>query len=332
MDLPYLLNVLRRRLWILILVPALAVAAVVAVSLAQPVKYTATAVVAAPALVGGSTQNQYTGSSGSKDYLANFNAAATSPIMTSTVAGQTGAAKSLVSSCLSTAPIGASSLLNVTCATTHRKIAGPVAQADAADTLRFLFQTQVTVATQAVSQAQATLQSASASLLGYENRYGVLLDQTYGNTQILINQLQQEQDSEIANGHAAAANGVRSQVIAAKTRLTQLGPQVAKYDQLVADRADAQTRYDNAVNNSRAAQEQFGAADPTKAVSLEATTEPARLSSVLNVAVPAAVGGLFLAIVIVAVLELLRRRPASADARRDAVVQPISQSPTAQTT
>lgn len=308
MDLSYFLHVLRRRLWILVLVPVLAAAAVTGLVLTQKPKFSATAVVAAPALVGGSTQNQYTGSAGAKDYLANFTAAASSPLVTSQVATQTGTSKGAVASCLSVAPIGASTLLDVTCTTTKKSVAGPIAQADASDTLKFLFSTQANLAQGTVQQAQTNLQSANQALLQFENTNGVLLDQTYANQETLVNQLQQEQDNEIANGHATSAASVTGQISAARARLAQLVPLVAKYDQLTAARSDAQSRYDNAVANSRAATVQLGAADPTKAVSVGDTTKASRVSTIVTYAAPAFGAGLFLAIVAVIVLELLARR------------------------
>ena len=55
------LSIIRRRLWILLLVPVLAVGVVVAWELRRPPQYSATATVAAPAAVGGPSTNQYSG-------------------------------------------------------------------------------------------------------------------------------------------------------------------------------------------------------------------------------------------------------------------------------
>ena len=57
MEISDYLHIIRRRLWILILVPLLAGGVVAALVLRQPLKYDATATVAAPAVVGGQSTN-----------------------------------------------------------------------------------------------------------------------------------------------------------------------------------------------------------------------------------------------------------------------------------
>ena len=79
MEIKDYLRILGRRIRILILVPLLALAAVAGYTLVQPKQYQAVATVAAPALVGGATANQYSGANGLKAFVGNFTAAVTSP-------------------------------------------------------------------------------------------------------------------------------------------------------------------------------------------------------------------------------------------------------------
>src|SRR5688500_12749112 len=90
MELYDYLVAIRRRLWILLAVPLLAGGVVAALVLNGPAMYRATATVAAPALVGGSSANQYSGPSGFNAFVANLTAAVTSPRILEKVAQETG--------------------------------------------------------------------------------------------------------------------------------------------------------------------------------------------------------------------------------------------------
>src|SRR6184192_2173533 len=115
------LDILKRRKNILIAVPAIAALLVVGYIVAQPKQYQATATVAAPALVGGASSNQYSGANGPKSFVANFSAAVTSAPIVDQVSAETHVSKSRVKSGLSANEIGASSLMEVTYKTPKRK-------------------------------------------------------------------------------------------------------------------------------------------------------------------------------------------------------------------
>src|SRR2546423_10092667 len=65
------LALIRRRLWIIILVPLLAAGATVGLVLQQPQTYSATATVAVPGVIGGQ-DGQFSGATGHKAFLANL--------------------------------------------------------------------------------------------------------------------------------------------------------------------------------------------------------------------------------------------------------------------
>ena len=88
MEIGDYLRVIRRRLWILVLVPVLAASIVGAVLLSQPLKYRAVATVAAPALVGGRPTANPQRPGGVRVFVANFAAALTAPQVVSKVAGR----------------------------------------------------------------------------------------------------------------------------------------------------------------------------------------------------------------------------------------------------
>ena len=132
MELRDYLDILKRRKNILIAVPAVAALLVVGLIVVKPKQYQATATVAAPALVGGASSNQYSGANGPKSFVANFTAAVTSPPIVDQVSRETGVPKSRVKSGLTANEIGTSSLMQVTYATPKHKEAFNVAQAAAA--------------------------------------------------------------------------------------------------------------------------------------------------------------------------------------------------------
>ncbi len=143
MEISDYLRIVRRRLWILALVPVLAGGIVTALVLAGGPRYQATATVAAPALVGGPSSNQYSGSGGPKTFVANFVAAATSSRIVNQVAAQLKVPTSRVEAGLAASPIGRSSLIQISYQSPRSSETGPVAGAVAAGTIRFLFQSQV---------------------------------------------------------------------------------------------------------------------------------------------------------------------------------------------
>src|SRR3954471_17809513 len=133
------LAILKRRKNILIAVPTLAVLLVVGFIVAKPKQYSAVATVAAPALVGGASTNQYSGANGPKAFVSNFEAAVTSPPIVDAVARETGASKGRVKSGLSATEIGSSSLMQIGYTTSKRNEAAKVVRAAAGDTITFLF-------------------------------------------------------------------------------------------------------------------------------------------------------------------------------------------------
>ncbi|MBV8305163.1 MAG: hypothetical protein JOZ04_13200 [Acidimicrobiia bacterium] len=143
MELRDYFDILKRRKKILIAVPLIAFLLVAGLILIKPKQYQATATVAAPALVGGASANQYSGANGPKAFVANFTAAVTAPPVVDQVSQETGVPKTRVKSGVSASEIGTSSLMQVAYSTPKKKEAFNVAQAAASDTIVYLFKTQV---------------------------------------------------------------------------------------------------------------------------------------------------------------------------------------------
>lgn len=293
----------------MILVPLLAGGAVAALQLRQGRTYAATATVAAPALVGGSQNNQYTGASGAKAFVSNFTAAITAPVIINRVAKETGVLAGNIVSGLSVTPIGDSSLLQVTYTTPHSKMAEPVARAAASDTIKFLFETQVALAQRTLTEAQKGETAAETALTAFVKVNGPLPDVTFNTLANQISTLQVQQANQTAAANYAAAASLGAQVRTAQAKLAVIAPTVTTFKTLTDRKTQADNRFNTAQVALDQANAQAAAADPASVISLNKTKPVSRLAPLLKTVLPAAGAGLFLAVGIVFLLEVLGRRP-----------------------
>jgi capsular polysaccharide biosynthesis protein len=304
------LQVIRRRLWILLLVPLLAAGGVSAWLLRQPPRYEATATVAAPTVLGTSTVSPYSGGGGSKAFVADFQAAITSPLIVVKVAEENGAKAADVKRGLVAGPIGDSSLVQVTYRTTNRNQAAPVAQSAASHTIRFLFQTQVTLARKTVGEGQKAIDRVNAQLAAFYKKTGqVLPDEAYRIKAQQVSDLEREQASAEAAGESSTGSALESRINERKRELAALAPQVAEYQGLVDRKEQALTRINLLEEGLERAQAQYNAADPRAVVTVGPVEKVAIAPELVKTAAPAFAAGLILAVCIVLLLELVTRRP-----------------------
>jgi capsular polysaccharide biosynthesis protein len=302
------LDILKRRKNLLIAVPAVAILLVVGLIVVKPKQYQATATVAAPALVGGTSANQYSGANGPKAFVANFTAAVTSPPVVEQVARETGVAKNQVKSGLSANEIGTSSLMEVSYKTAKRKNAFPVAQAAASDTIAFLFKTQVQLAQGPVDAAKANLGSVEGQIADLGRTTGLVVpDKDYEVRAQAIASLQSAQAQALANGQGTTAAHLQTQIDQMKGQLAAIAPQVQQYTALTTQKDAAVTQLNQAQQSLQQAQSQLQAADPKQVVSMSKVHSVSVIGDVIQKGGVALFAGLFLALGIVAALELLER-------------------------
>jgi uncharacterized protein involved in exopolysaccharide biosynthesis len=305
------LGVILRRLWILILVPLLAAGAVLAWEFRQPARYQATATVAAPAVVGGSGANttQYSGANAPKAFVADFSGAVTSPLIVNQVAEKTGAAPAAVKDGLTVSQIGDSSLVQVTYTTPDQELAGPVLTEAASATIRFLFQTQVTLAQKIVGEARKAVDKVNAELAAFYRETGqVLPDEAYRIKAQQVADLQREQASARSRGEYSQATALESTISARQQEVAKLAPQVATYQSLVDRKTQALGRLNVLEEGLERAQAQYSAADPKTVVTMGEIQQAPLLPRVVKKGAPAFGAGLFLAVGIVLLLQLGSRR------------------------
>jgi len=303
------LRILRRRIIVLIGIPLVAVAAVAAVIMVvEPRQFTATATVAAPALVGGVSTNQYSGANGPKAFVANFIAAATSSVIVDKVSAQTHVTKPTIQKGIVVSEVGQSSLVTVQYTTKKKLQAGPVAKDDATDTILFLFNTQLQLAEQPVTQAQNELNQANSAIANFRKTTGQSLpDEALQSIEQEIANLQETQAVQRAQGNAPTADALNGTISALQAQAAALQPEVATYLNLENQQTQALTNLQQAQTTLQQAKAQYEAADPAKVVIL-GSTSPIKRSSALLQDVPIALGAsLFLAIGVIALLESLKR-------------------------
>jgi uncharacterized protein involved in exopolysaccharide biosynthesis len=303
------LRVIWRRLWILVLVPLLAGGIVTSMVLREPPKYTATADVAAPSVVGGSTNGPYSGPNGIKAFVANFTAMLVAPQVVNQVSKQTKVPVAEITNGLTSAPVGDSGLVTVTYTTTKKDTAGPVAKAAAATTMSALFQGQVTLAQNTLNAANKAYGDAQKKLADFRAKYGLVTDPNtqYQQDQSQLGSAQNGRNSAIAAGHSTA--GFDQQIATLQAEMRRLAPLLQPYTQLSNDLTAKQSAVQAATQSLQQAQQIAQAASPETTVSLNATKTASLLPELVKKAAPAVGAGLFLGVLIVLMVELVARRP-----------------------
>jgi len=311
------LEILRRRLPVILLVPALALLAVGGYTVIKPKQYTATATVAPTALVGGVNANQYSGANGLKAFVANFSAAVTSQPILRQAEAQTHVKRGRIKSGVAATEEGASSIMDVTYTTAKRKNAEPVARAVASDTIQFLFSTQVQLAQQPVDAAGKNVSDAEGAIADLTRQTGLVVpDKDYEVKAQAVASLQSAQAQALANGQGATASRLQDQINQKQQDLAKMAPQVQQYQGLLDRKNEAISALNDAQQSLNQAKAQFQAADPARVVSLGKTLKVSVISDLAQKGIAAIVAGLILALAIVAVQEILARaRPETAPSR-----------------
>lgn len=311
MEIVDYLRIARRRLWLLVGVPVLAAGAAATLVLIAPQQYTATAYVAAPALVGGAAAQQYTGNQAANQFAAAFSAAATSPRVVDEVAADTGVAPNRLRSGLAVSQVGASSQMEITYTSPEQSTVAAVLNATTERALAFLFSSQVAIATEQVSAASADVAEATAAITAWEKENKVTQpDKIYQATLNEMASLRQQRLQMQAVGNSRGADAATQAIEAGQKQLDTIGPKLPDYQALIAQRDAATSALSSARQGLQAARAQVQAADPAEVASVGAVRQVSRTASLINATVPVAGAGLLLAVVLIAMLELLARNRA----------------------
>lgn len=306
MEIVDYLRIVRRRLWLLVGVPLLAAGAAATLVLLSPQQHTATAYVAAPALVGGAAAQQYTGTQAANQFAAAFGAAATSPRVVDEVAADTGVAPARLRGGLTISQVGASSQMEITYTTVNRMTAIPVLEATSSRALAFLFSSQVAIATEQVTAAGDDVAAATAAIVEWEQENKVSQpDKIYQATLNELASLRQQRLSMQAVGNTRGADAAGDAIDAGQRQLDTIGPKLPDYQALLAQRDAATSALSQARQEVQAARAQSRAADPDEVTSLGQVNPVSRTQALLNATLPVSGAGLLLAVLLVVLRELL---------------------------
>jgi uncharacterized phage infection (PIP) family protein YhgE len=210
--------------------------------------------------------------------------------------------------------IGTSSLMEVAYKTPKHKEAFNVAQAAASDTIGFLFKTQVQLAQQPVDSAKQALAGVEGQIADLGKSSGLVVpDKDYEVRAQAIASLQSAQAQALANGQGTTAAHLQTQIDQMKAQLAAIAPQVQQYTALLTQKDAAVTQLNQAQQSLQQAQSQLQAADPKLVVSVSKVHPVSVIGDVLQKGTVAVFAGLFLALGIVAGLELLERSRQPAD-------------------
>ncbi|NBE84129.1 Wzz/FepE/Etk N-terminal domain-containing protein [Micromonospora rubida] len=332
MEIVDYLRVARRRLWVLVGVPVVATAVAALVVLLGPQRYTATSYVAAPALVGGTAAQQYTGTQAANQFAAAFAAAVTSPQVVDQVSADTGVAAGDLRDGLTVEQVGASSQLTLAYTATSRSTVVPVLTATGKRALSFLFTSQVNIATGEVGAANDELTAATRAINDWEKTNKVSQpDKLYQATLQEIASMRQQQLQMQAVGNSRGADAAAGAIAAGQKRLDGLGPKLPDYQALLAQRDGASTALSSARQALQQARAQAQAADPTQVTSLGEVQPVSRGRALVGLVLPVAGAGLLLAVLLVAVLEQVARSRAAAAGRTTTAQRPSATKPGAGT-
>jgi len=309
------LRTIGRRIWVLVLVPAIAGFLPLAWFVLRPAQYAARATVIPTALVGGVRSNQYRGSDADKYFAANVAGTLKTNKLVNQVAQETRVPPGRVRGGLTVKQVNSSAFVEVTYLTGKQKEAVPVVRAAAGDTLHFLFQSQYDLAKGAVDAAQKQADQADDGINAISRQTGGQTPEVaYG---ALSKGVPALQATAARAKNTAAGAQIQQQVDAAEAQLAKLGGLQGQYLALSDVKRRAVNLRRDAEQREREAAAQLAAADPGNALVIGKAHRSLPFGDVLQYAVGGAAGGLFVAVGYLLVREVwdgVRRRPRRTEA------------------
>lgn len=314
------LRIMRKRLAVLILVPIIAAVAALALVFVSPVTYTSTATVSGNTLVGGTSQ--FTGPQGTAQYVAAFTATAQGPALINRVSDSTGVARNQLRDNLVVNQRGASSDMTLAFTSTKRDDVEKVVTAMTSETLMALFEPREVQATEEIKIAQETVEASNTALGDYSKEVG-LADpvQAY---QVRLNQvssLEQQQANLKANGNSVGAAAIDGPLKTARESLAKIAPILTTYNNLLSVQKAAVEDLIVAQGEYRHAAGQLRAATADNVVFVSGSAQNSRVSQATATVLPVFAAGIFMAIVLVFVLEMLSGvRKSASDSRTESEI------------
>lgn len=301
------LRILRRRRLVLVLVPLLAVLVAVAWALLKPPTYAAAATVNGTALVGTAT-SQFTGPQGVSQFVSAFDAAATGPYVLNVVSDKTSVPVGDLRDGLVVTQVGDSSSMRVAYQSGKRDTVDPVLSTTVQETLDALFRPRADQAVRDRDAAAQQLEAANAEAEAFAAKQGKAdPTATYQALVSQISNLEQQQATLRANGNAVSAAALDAPLKSARAQAATYGPILAEFDTVQAKQRAAGDALASAQEEYRLATGALTATSADRVVFISGVSSAAAANDAWALVVPVLGAGIFAALVLVFVLELLSR-------------------------
>lgn len=318
MEIIEYLRIAKRRWWILVGVPVLAAAAVVALVLLSPAQYTATATVNSGALVG-AEGSPFSGTQAAPQFVAAFQAAAVNPAVQDAVSKATGVSTDDLAGDVTVKAVGTSSDVQVTYAGPSSAQAQQVPAQIARRSLELIFSSRATAATATRDQAQAAVTQANAALSALSQKYKVAdPPRAYQTALGQVATLQQQQAQLRASGSATGAAAMDAPIATAQATLSSYLPILAEYNNLAATQSATQQDLAVAQNTYRQAVSLRSVAEGDAVVYVGSSSPVSPVSTLVSTGVPVVGAAVLLGIILVVLLEFFARVRAAAREERAA--------------
>ena len=306
MEIADYLNVARRRLWILLLIPMLAAGAAFAYGKTRPLSYSATATVRTPGLVG-TAYSQFNGPQAVGQFVSAFAASASDPFVISETAKATGVKDTLLQDNVSVAQVGASSNVTLTYSGSDGSSAERVSQVLAANALKNLYTAQSRIADLQAAAAKKEVDATNQVLSAYLVKVG--LPNPPAAYQTALSQLawlQQTQANYLAEGNTTAAGAMRGSVDGVRKQVATIGGTLTQYNALLSAQTSASTTYQSVLADQRKVQAQATAAAADDVIVTASATPDMTTAKLVKLVLPITGAAVLLAIILVALLEFVR--------------------------
>lgn len=301
----------KRNLLILIGVPVLAGLIASSVVFLSPTKYSATATVNPLALVGGA-DGQYTGSQAVNQFVSAFQATASSAPVDQRVYADAKVKPGAITDGLMVAQVGGSSAVTVSFESVTKGQPTAAVTAVADETLKQMFSSQVELSQQSAKGAQQQVSDANNAIKAWGEKNGVVDPQQAYQSQLdRLNSLLQQQASLKAQGNSAGASALSGTISSVNGDLKKYSGLIAAFSDLTANRDSAVAALTAAQTGVSKAQTQLAASEATGVVSVGSERPVNRGDEIVTVVLPAVGAGLFLAVGLILLLELVGSRKRS---------------------
>jgi capsular polysaccharide biosynthesis protein len=321
MEIVDYLSVARRRIWILVLIPLVAVVATAGFELLSARTYSATATVSTQALVGG-PNSTFAGTQGASQFVAAFSATATGPATLAAASRESGVPAHTLASGLTVSQKGLSSNMSVQFDSTNKSAIAPALKAVVAATLKNMFNSQVSLAANQVADAQKALATTNHALVVLGRNYGADPRISYQTEYNLLQTLLKRLSLAQAAGKTVPAANLDATIAQVRAKLAQFAIIIPRYAQLTAAQQAEVGNLSSLQGSYRAAVAQLKVADAPSSVFLGPVHSVSRAGALLRALVPVLALSIILAVGAVTILELLGSTRRSSRVTRRPVTEP----------